>query len=382
MQLTDLLDGDLLARHVRDGLVSARSHPSHPLVIYNYTPACQYSGAWDDVTRQCRGLIVHEGWADVVARPWPKFYNYGEYEEGALDMGALVEVTDKIDGSLGILYPVPFGYAVATRGSFISEQAKIATALWRMRYSNLGPEAGWTPLFEIVYPGNRVVVDYEDVNDLVYLGAVSIETGEVRGPYERVWACDGDADADAEIHFLATGPVVLVDDAGYWPGRKAKSFDADTLAAALKLEPRANAEGAVIRYLATGEMIKIKQDDYVELHRIVCGISPRGLWERLGAGETVADICIGLPDEFASWVQTTATELEEEADTLLFLAELAHAEILCDLRRSTDADIDDGRDFRAAYAERAKQHKTLAPYLFMLLDGKDPQGAIWRAVRP
>ena len=174
VQLADLLDVDLLARHVRDGYVSVRDHPEAPLQILNYTAAAQYDRAWDDVTRQCRGLIVHTGWDDVVARPWPKFHNYGEHEEGTLDLDALVEVTDKLDGSLGILYPAAKGqWAIATRGSFESEQAIRGTRMWRDNYSHMRPEPGWTFLFEIIYPENRIVVDYAGAEDLVLLGAVT-----------------------------------------------------------------------------------------------------------------------------------------------------------------------------------------------------------------
>ncbi|MDO8483882.1 MAG: RNA ligase [Candidatus Limnocylindrales bacterium] len=191
MQLADLLDVRLLDSHLCEGLVSVRLHPTAPLRIFNYTAKCQYNRAWDDVTRQCRGLIVNDGNV-VVARPWPKFYNYGEHvptswsgearpaerAEGGgdalphLDLDALVEVTDKLDGSLGILYPsAPGRWEIATRGSFESEQALRATKIWRDHYGFIMIDPSWTWLFEIVYPENRIVVDYAGMDDLVFLGA-------------------------------------------------------------------------------------------------------------------------------------------------------------------------------------------------------------------
>lgn len=56
-------------------------------------------------TRTCRGLIVHSTTGRVLARPWAKFVNHGRPEAETLDLAAPVEVTDKLDGSLGILYP-------------------------------------------------------------------------------------------------------------------------------------------------------------------------------------------------------------------------------------------------------------------------------------
>lgn len=336
---------------IDEGYVSARAHPTESLTILNYTAACQYEHVWNDVTRQCRGLIVHDGWDDVVARPWPKFYNYGEHEADALDLDAKVEVTDKLDGSLGILYPVREGqWAVATRGSFDSEQARWASEVWRDSYSHIEPERGWTFLFEIVYPGNRIVVDYGDLDDLVLLGSVSVETGETRGPLEAAW-----------------------------PGRRAETFETDTLRDALELPPRENAEGLVVRYVDSGLMLKLKQDDYVELHRIVTCLNERTVWERMGAGETKEQICEGLPDEFQEWVEDVALTLNFRADHVYYTAREAHADIMAGVSLSGNRDWS-----RKDYALEAQepQYADVRPYLFMLLDGRDPRPAIWRSIKP
>lgn len=362
MLLEDLLDVDLLSRHVGDGLVSVRDHPTEPLEVLNYTAACQYARAWDDVTRQCRGLVVHQGWGDVVARPWPKFYNYGEHVEDArfendppFDLDAPVEVSDKLDGSLGILYPVREGqWAVATRGSFDSEQARVANEIWKEYYAHLAPEPGWTFLFEIVYPENRIVVDYGGMRDLVLLGSVNIETGQVRGPLEAGWI-----------------------------GGRADVFEYATLREALAAEPRENAEGLVVRFLDSGLMVKLKQDDYVELHRIVTGLSERVVWERLGAGETKEQIQEGLPEEFKEWVEDVWVGLQFRADALYLKAQERHEEILHEL---IDPDSEGIFHYfeRRDYAEQValEDDQSLRPYLFMLLDGKDPRPAIWRSIKP
>jgi len=45
--------------YIEKKLVSEQVHPEAPnLHIFNYTQACQFSQSWDDVTRQCRGLIM------------------------------------------------------------------------------------------------------------------------------------------------------------------------------------------------------------------------------------------------------------------------------------------------------------------------------------
>ena len=66
-------------KYIDSGLVSEKEHPTFPLLIYNYTPVCQFSKAWDEVTKMCRGLIVHKETREIIARPFPKFFNYEEH---------------------------------------------------------------------------------------------------------------------------------------------------------------------------------------------------------------------------------------------------------------------------------------------------------------
>lgn len=104
MRLRDLFaEADFVAA-LDGGHVSAQEHPAGGLVIY--TKACQYERAWNPCTLQCRGLIATLD-GEVVARPFPKFFNHGEPEAAHLDLHAPCRVTDKLDGSLGILYPDP-----------------------------------------------------------------------------------------------------------------------------------------------------------------------------------------------------------------------------------------------------------------------------------
>jgi RNA ligase len=210
-------DGETLTAMIRDGYVRVQRHPTLPLRIFNYSEKAAYEGVWNAVTLTCRGLIVDDE-DRIAARPFAKFFNYGQAGAAEIPLDAKVQVVDKMDGSLGIVYPVPGGYAIATRGSFASEQALHATQVLQARYPQWWPTPGWTALFEIVYPSNRIVVDYGDVDDLVALGVVDIETGEVHQP----------------------GALRLMG----WKGPVAKVFEAETLAEALAMShgrtPRAS----------------------------------------------------------------------------------------------------------------------------------------------
>jgi RNA ligase len=330
-----------------EGFVRRQEHPSEPLMIYNYTAAAQYGRVWNDVTRQCRGLIVHSETGQLIARPFPKFYNYGEHEEGSLDVTAKAIVTDKLDGSLGILYPLSDGtHAVATRGSFTSEQAIHATEVWRSRYAmNWTPMSGITYLFEILYPSNRIVVDYGDRDDLVLLECLDTERGYPSLDYG-------------------------------WPGPKVETFPYATLADALAAPPRPNSEGFVVYLpsLAWDIRVKLKQEDYVALHRIVTGLNERTVWQHLMDDKPLSELIEPLPDEFHPWVREVAERLTGSVEVLADEARAVHDAIVALLPPDWT---------RKDYALQAtKQRSELVPLLFLLLDGKDIQRRILYNLKP
>ena len=175
-----------------------------------------------------------------------KFFNYGQEQAPKFQPVEYVHVADKMDGSLGIIYPTPLGeWAVATRGSFTSDQAIHATTLLNsgidpiLDYLRTTYRIGFVPVVEIIYPENRIVLNYGNLDSLPLLGFVDLSTG-VFDP-----AIDG-KDRDGE-----------------WPWGVAESKGEMTYAEALALPPRENAEGLVLYRSWDGAMVKVKQEDYV-----------------------------------------------------------------------------------------------------------------------
>lgn len=358
--LSDIVNLSDLGLAVAGGYVRVQQHPTEPLVIYNYTERCQFAGEWTDTTRTCRGLIVHCETGEVVARPPAKFFNYGQSGAADIHLSDPVLVTDKADGSLGIIYAVPSGgWAVATRGSFASGQAVHATKVLHERYPNYRPTPGTTTVVEIVYPSNRIVLDYAGMDDLILIGAVGIFDGVIFPPS---WV-DG------------------------WDGPMVETIPAGTLAEALALPPRSNAEGVVVQSVRTGALLKIKQADYVALHRIVTGLNTRTVWQHLADGRPVEELAIGLPDEFHNWVRQVAGDLTAQYEHI-------HGGALSDFYNISaavfgtepfDTDVPPPaavtRERRKAFAAQATM--ALRPgLLFALLDGRDIQAAIWAEIRP
>lgn len=352
LPLAELLDRAELVTALAGGYVRQQIHPTQPLAVLNYTERAAYENAWTATTRTCRGLIYDTRTDVVVARPLPKFFNYGQPGAAVIDLSAPVHVTDKADGSLGILYPLPSGgFAVATRGSFTSEQAQHATELWRHRYADrFTPPPGTTVLVEIVYPGNRIVLDYGDLDDLLLLGAVDNWTGGVLTP-EQVPG---------------------------WPGPTVATFSAATFADALALPPRSNAEGIVVRCLYSDNMVKIKQEDYVALHRIVTGLNARTVWEHLTDGKPLADLIAPLPDEFHDWVRRTAYDLHCTVMAEWTRLAEAYKQIIPRMPTGWNPVSREGRKAFAAVAAGTPDSWAM----FQILDGRDIRPELWRRARP
>ena len=344
VHLHDVVDPGLLAEMVARGLVRRTAHPTLPMSILNYTQTAQFERQWNDATTRCRGLVVdHDG--TVLARPFAKFFNYGEHD--ALPRGR-VTVTDKLDGSLGILYPTPDGPAVATRGSLASEQALHATAVLRDRYARFAPRRGVTYLFEIIYPGNRIVVDYGPMDDLVLLGAVDIATGR---------------------------SLDLADAADGWTGPVVEQLGHASFESALAAPPRQNREGLVVHFVDDDIRVKIKQEDYVRLHRIVTGVSTTSIWEAMATGTSLDDLLEQIPDELFAFVEATRRDLQGRFDALVAEIDERLAAVLATLPADpARKDI--------ALAITALDGFALRHCLFARLDGKPVDRAVWDHIRP
>lgn len=280
-----------LDREEQAGFVRSNEHPDdNEMWILNYTEKAAYEGHWNNVTLNTRGLIVGP-FCDILARPFPKFFNYGQVGCPEIDLDEPAVVSDKMDGSLGILYreKLTGKYAIATRGSFTSDQAIHATEILRTKYADYVPPKGVTLLFEIVYPKNRIVCNYGDMDDLVLLGSVDIASGDNWDASELDWD---------------------------WPGPKAESFPYRTMREALEAKPRAGKEGFVVHLLISDVRVKIKQEDYVRLHRIVTGLNARSVWQAM-LDDTVDELIEQVPDEFHDFVRGVERDIQAEVSELI-----------------------------------------------------------------
>ena len=80
------------------------------LLLFSY----QHPDEWNAFERMSRGLIIEKGTGNVVARPFDKFFNWGE--RGRKTDAPISYVQEKMDGSLIIVYWHEGTYHTATRG--------------------------------------------------------------------------------------------------------------------------------------------------------------------------------------------------------------------------------------------------------------------------
>ncbi len=325
-----------------EGAVTVREKDD--LLIFNYTAAAQYAKSWNFFERVSRGLIINRNTGEVVARPFDKFFNWGE--RGHKAHGHIVGVYEKLDGSLGILYRHPQGdYRITTRGSFDSEQGAWATRFLHESFILDGLPTEYTLLFEIIYPENRIVVDYQGREDLVLLAVRNRFTGDYLPFYGDARSVYGVAN---EYGFSL--PTVY-------------NFNnaTDIIAAAGALDE--TREGWVVE-MSSGERWKFKGDRYLELHKILYGLSFKQALKAVEQG-TVQSIRDQVPDGFLTQFNEWVTEIDTRVRQVKQQVAMAYHH----------APKGSRKEFALWVRE---QHPDLMGYLFAYLDGKPLEPLIYR----
>jgi len=335
------IDLEKIDRLIEEGYITKRPHSSNELFIYNYTAKAQYDRMWTPETMQCRGLILDANGA-IASRPLPKFFNLQEHKESL--PAEPFNVYEKLDGSLGILYWYKDQPYIASRGSFNSDQAikanQILNALYSEAISLL--DKSLTYLFEIIYPSNRIVVDYGEYEALVLLAVIETESG-IEYPIES---------------FTHLGFPI------------AKKYDGlKDLEAIANLNVQ-NQEGFVIRF-ENGLRLKFKFAEYVKLHRVLTQVTSKVIWEMLRDKTPFEDILERVPDEFYNWVKETKAGLIDQYQQIEDTAKADFERIVAVADRSDRKEM-------AKHILTCQNHTIL----FSLLDGKDYSDYIWRTIKP
>jgi len=284
---------------VASGYIKETTHPKYKWRIYNYTPVAVHEGIWNEATRAARGLILD--WNDtVLARPFPKFFNLGEEQDIELPDEDFI-VYDKMDGSLGIIFHAEGHWNVATRGSFSSVQAEVGALILDNYYPHTNMDTSLTYLVEIIYPKNRIVIDYGTKEDIVFLGAINTKTGQEYLPG------------------MITTSFPQVDTMSI-TGKTFSLNNIPDLPQFFNYRDGTKHEGFVVRF-SSGYRIKVKIPDYKRIHRIVTNASNKTIWELMSTGQEI-DILLEdvLPEDFKLWAIVIQDKLQNQFEDLHLLA--------------------------------------------------------------
>lgn len=325
---------------VEKGYLKKQTHPTLPLTIWNYTHVAQFEGYWTEDTLNCRGLVTDDK-GIVIARPFPKFFNDSELQYKFPDEP--FEVFEKMDGSLGLVFWYGTELVFASRGSFTSDQAVEAKKIWEENKMDIrGIIPGWTFLFEIIYPENRIVCDYGSKRALVLLAVVETNTGNEQHP---IYAHEFEA---------------------------VKSYSFNSMDELLKADPLENSEGYVVKF-QSGLRVKIKFEEYKRLHKLITEASNISIWETLANGDDIEHLLEKVPDEFYNWVRETKTKLESQFKEIEDLAKHWYGKLMAQKFHN--------RKDNANFIINSTPKKVHG-ILFKMLDGAEYSEIIWKQIRP
>ena len=345
VKIEELMNKDLLLEMIDKKYVNVQKHPTADLWLLNYSKSCQLEHMWNEVTTQCRGMIVNL-FGTVVARPFVKFYNYEELEGVGLTVPDLpFDVYEKMDGSLGILYWVDDVPYLATRGSFVSEQCAHGTQILHTKYKDCWDrfDRNKTYLFEIIYPEDKHCIVYgPEVDDIFLLAVIDTATGKETDSIDNYRDC-----------LSVTKHYEGIKD---WKNIR-EQFDGD------------NREGFVVRF-SNGFRMKMKYEQYFKIHFLRCMLSKKYILE-----------C--LMDKKITDIEENISQLDEE-NQIYYRAKMK--EILDRYAEIENEFLSIYRDKREDeadkwYAQWALKQKGWASMIFKKSKGQDYSDLIWKIIK-
>lgn len=334
---------EILEKYYNEGLLIKQVHPTKDLTIWNYSRKTQYERLWDDFTMMCRGLVTNsKGY--IVSRCFKKFFNYEELETTKIPNESF-EITEKMDGQLGLLFWYEDEWIFASRGSFTSVYAeKGRQLLEKYDYKKL---SHWdTYIFEIIFKEGRIVCKY-DYEDLILIGCINIPFG-----------------FEYDIH-----SEWFENRAGF---KIVKKYDGINDFKVLKEMVANDAEGYVVKF-RSGLRMKIKGTEYCRLHSIITKISSRDIWKHLKDNKPIDELISNVPDEFDKWIKEQIKIFQD----MFFLID-----VNCQNKYFKDIMPTEGLSRKDVAEKIMKCDKTLRPIFFHMYDKKNYNDLIWDKFYP
>ncbi|MDX1532695.1 MAG: RNA ligase [Nitrosopumilaceae archaeon] len=325
-----ILDENNILHYVDRGLVN--KNVNGEFTLYCYSKETFFSGEWNYVTKQCRGLVFHDG--VQVNHPFPKIFNLNEVPETSyervlelIETGHDYELLHKSNGHLTIVDYIGHldKFLIHTKGSlqpnemneydkelFFNRCSKMVSHIQSLR-NDYGKAPSYTFLFESINPTDKHTLYDDDAkrygeNTLVLLGGY-IKYKKYN--LEETWNA---LDLWTLKSWARFAGIPVVDSYSNIDLSNKETVDA--------LFKEENTEGYVIWFPGLDFRVKIKTDEYWKMRflkeltsetiidRFVKGGNSR-LWSRYPE-EIASKVVELLMEQFGSFIFDFAEVLSQE----------------------------------------------------------------------
>lgn len=336
---------EVLEEYVRKGLLLKKRKGD--LYIFNYSKSCQYSKSWDDITKMCRGLVVNSN-GEVIAKSFNKFFNLFELDEEKQnkirDCRREFKVYEKLDGVLGIMFNYNGEWQFCTRGAFGNHFALWMDEWYKEKEFGSNLKECNTYLFEMINKNNGLTVRYKE-DDMHMLAIINRNTYEEED-YIKV---------AKELGLKYAEEV----------------YTGNDINKALALDIGENKEGHVIKW-DNNFRIKVKGAWYLQMFRLVSGLTEKRVWESLENGLVPKEVKEAVPEELKEEIMVKINNLENKYKRTEEFIKKAYKELPQGMER---------RELYE-YMDSNKKYTMLKGAMFSLLDGKSIDKIVKEMIKP
>jgi RNA ligase len=238
---------------------------------------------WDSPNAiECRGSAFDLETGECISAAFPKFFNVNERADTQENLikDQIVEVYDKIDGSMIVASVINDSVYFKTKKSYFSDVANEASKNATDNVFALCKdmqERGWTPIFEYTSPNHRIVINYGDKSKFTLLALRHNKTGNIARHYRLKEVAERYGVIPVKCHNLSWGELKDI------------------------CENKEGIEGFVLR-LEDGRYVKMKTDWYLKMHHTSTNLRIR---------DVVAAIIDGTVDDLKSHVASQGFDISQ-----------------------------------------------------------------------
>lgn len=328
---------DVEASIVADKGIRALPHDDITIVRYLINSSDVFTTILD---AECRGLIFDAETGELLSRPLHKFFNLFERElPEEVDFSTPGDALEKLDGSMMGAFENERGLFFHTRGGRSRQSRHVdefASPAHRAAAKD-AIDAGYSPSFEHIGPGNRIVIDYDEED----LRLITLRH-RLTGVYNDALARDL-----AHAHGINMPRVIA----------SQLSSTSDLLDFIAESKDRTDLEGGILAF-PDGYRLKMKFMPYIHKHKILSFIHIQKNALRAVLDDVLDDVVPSLFSDQAEFLNAYASDL---------------LQVLMDAARDIETAVGEVSHLERRYAVEALNKrfaKEVAPIAIACLKGR------------